>query len=451
MSVGGIYIAPRSLIAFSAELIWLILSGVALVLISGSVSHEPLSGMVLLSQTAVLLGTYLTIFFLMDLYAQEVMTLGRALLLNLVQALALLCAVFGILAIGTTILRVDPYLALVHVFLTAVFVVCARSAIDRVVSSARPMIRVGVVGSDSMLQALTLERDRLRNLDLRLYWLGDSIEGAEAKLTDNSNHAPSLGRLVIDPELLQDPRSVGFVQRCRQRGLNLKDLRSFAEAMYGKVILEQHLVSSLTTSPSVSSSVRRVIRRVRDVSVACLGLVITLPLTLLIALAIKLESPGPVFFEQERIGENGRRFKMYKFRSMYLNSKAADGQHEWTTHEADPRVTRVGRLIRPAHLDELPQLINVVRGAMSLVGPRPFHPDQVEQLDARVPYFGLRHLVTPGITGWSQITCDYEASVQNREEVFARDLYYIKHAGVLFDLLIMLDTIRVCVWRRGAR
>ena len=116
MSVAGIYIAPRSLIAFSAELIWLILSGVALVLISGSVSHEPLSGMVLLSQTAVLLGTYLTIFFLMDLYAQEVMTPGRALLLNLVQALALLCAVFGILAIGTTILRVDPYLALVTYF-----------------------------------------------------------------------------------------------------------------------------------------------------------------------------------------------------------------------------------------------------------------------------------------------------------------------------------------------
>ena len=451
MSVGGIYIAPRSLITFSAELIWLILSGVALVLINGAASHEPLSGIVLLSQTAVLLGTYLTIFFLMDLYAQEVMTPGRALLLNLGQALALLCVVFGILAIGTTILRVDPYLALVHVLITAVFVVCARSAIDRVVSSARPMIRVGVVGSDSMLQALTLERDRLRNLDLRLYWLGDSIESAEAKLADNSNNAPSLGQLVIDPELLQDPRSVGFVQRCRQRGLNLKDLRSFAEAMYGKVILERHLVSSLTTSPSVSSSIGRVIRRLRDVSIACLGLVITLPLTLLIALAIRLESSGPVFFEQERIGENGRRFKMYKFRSMYLNAKAAVGQHEWTTHEADPRVTRVGRLIRPAHLDELPQLINVIRGEMSLVGPRPFHPAQVEQLDARVPYFGLRHLVTPGITGWSQITCDYEASVQNREEVFARDLYYIKHAGVLFDLLIMLDTIRVCVWRRGAR
>lgn len=449
MSVGGIYITPRSLIAFSAEFIWVMLSAVALVVISSAATNEPLSGRLVLSQAALLLAIYLTIFFLMDLYAWDVMTPGRALLLNLGQALAVLCVVFGILVIGTKILSVDPYLALVHLFLTAIFVICARSTIARLVSSARPMIRVGVIGSASMWQVLNLERDRLHHLDLRLYWLGDSIESAEAQLAENSKH--SIGRLVIEPELLDDPCSIGFLQRCRQQGLNIEDLRSFAEVMYGKVILGEHLVSSLTTSSSVSSSVFHAIRRARDLSIACLALLFTFPLALLIAIAIRFESGGPVFFTQERIGENGRRFKMYKFRSMYMNARAAAGREEWTTHAADPRVTRIGQLIRPLHFDELPQLINVIRGEMSLVGPRPFHPAQVEQLDSRVPYFGLRHLVTPGITGWSQITCDYDASVQDREEVFARDLYYIKHAGVLFDLLIMLDTVRVCVWRRGAR
>lgn len=451
MSVGGIYIPPRSLIAFSAELLWLMFSAVALVLLSRATTNEPVSGMFLLSQTAVLVGTYLTIFFLMDLYAREVMTPGKALLLCLAQALALLCVVFGILKIGTTILRVDPYLALVHVLLTAVFVVCARSVIDRAADSTRPVTGIGVIGADSMQQALALERDPRRNLDLRLYWLGDSIEDAERNLTESSNHYRSLARLVIDRELLDDPRSVAFLHRCRQRGLNVEDLPSFAELAYGKVILGQHLVSTLAGSRSLLSSMDRAIRRMRDLSIACLGLVITFPLSLLISFAIKLESPGPVFFKQERIGENGRRFRMYKFRSMYLNAKASEGKEEWTTHEEDPRITRVGWAIRRLHLDELPQLINVIRGEMSLVGPRPFHPAHVEQLDSLVPYFGLRHLAMPGITGWSQITCDYDASVQNREEVFARDLYYIKRAGFLFDLLIMLDTIRVCVWRRGAR
>src|SRR5262249_34438727 len=205
--------------------------------------------------------------------------------------------VFGILKIGTTILQVDPYLALVHVLLTAIFVVCARIVIDRVAISARPMIGVGVVGAGSLQQALSLERDPLRNLDLRLYWLGDSIEDAERKLSENSNHSPALGRLVIDRDLLDDPGSVAFLQRCRLRGLNVEDLRSFAELAYGKVILGRHLVSSLTTSRSVSSSMDRAIRRARDLSIACLGLVVTFPIWLLISLVIKLESSGPVLFK----------------------------------------------------------------------------------------------------------------------------------------------------------
>ena len=118
------------------------------------------------------------------------------------------------------------------------------------------------------------------------------------------------------------------------------------------------------------------------------------------------------------------------------------------TGKTDPRVTRIGKIIRELHLDELPQLVNVIRGEMNLVGPRPFHPLVAAELESTLPHFGLRHLVKPGITGWAPIRCDYAACLENRAEVFARDFFYIKHASVLFDLRILLKTVRVCIWRR---
>ena len=151
---------------------------------------------------------------------------------------------------------------------------------------------------------------------------------------------------------------------------------------------------------------------------ACLGLVVTLPVTLLTMLAIKCDSSGPAVYRQERVGENGRLFTMFKFRSMHVEKAAPDVVSLWSTAHADPRVTRVGKILRGLHLDELPQLINVIRGEMSLVGPRPFHPLHVAELESTLPHFGLRHLVKPGITGWAQIRCDYAASVENRGEVF---------------------------------
>jgi len=182
---------------------------------------------------------------------------------------------------------------------------------------------------------------------------------------------------------------------------------------------------------------------------AAIGLLLTLPLSLIIGVVIKCDTPGRVFFSQDRIGKNGRPFKMLKFRSMYQHAKPLDGPI-WTTGKRDPRVTRVGALMRGFHLDELPQLINVIKGDMSLVGPRPFHPLHFAQLET-APYFNLRLLVLPGITGWAQVRCDYSDSVDNHEEVLARDLYYVKHASLIFDLLIMVETLRICLWRRGAR
>jgi exopolysaccharide biosynthesis polyprenyl glycosylphosphotransferase len=451
MTVGQIYIAPLSLLAFGAELLWLVLSALVLSLIGNASIDARIATGSLVDQTAVIILIYLSVFYLMDLYQQELLEPGRPLLLSLTQAGCVVCVVIGGLEIWTNLLPFDPFLTLVHLMLTAAFVVSARAMIKRMDGAASPVMYVGIIAGEPMRQLLQAEFARQGSHGPRLDWLGGSLGEAQAALESRSNSNVRIFHLAIEPEILDDSNAVDFLQKWRTNGVCFEELQSFVERTCGKILLGAQLASSVANSRNLGPSrIDKAIRRTRDLGLACLGLLVTLPLNLVTALAIKLESPGPVFFQQERIGENGRRFVMLKFRSMYQDMRLAAGR-EWTTHQGDPRITRVGKVIRLLHLDELPQLINVLRGEMSLVGPRPFHSAQVAELESLLPSFGLRHLVRPGITGWAQITCDYEASLNQRDEVFARDLYYVKHGGFLFDLFIMLATIKVCLWRRGAR
>ena len=186
-----------------------------------------------------------------------------------------------------------------------------------------------------------------------------------------------------------------------------------------------------------------------DVLVCVSLLLLTLPLMLATALLIRLDSPGPVFYAQERIGLNGRSFRILKFRSMRTDAEAS-GVPVWAAKN-DSRVTRVGRFIRFTRIDELPQLLNVLRGDMRLVGPRPERPHFVRQLEEVVPGYAARAQVKPGITGWAQVNYPYGASVEDARMKLAYDLYYVKHQSVFLDLLIILDTVRVVLFREGSR
>ena len=173
------------------------------------------------------------------------------------------------------------------------------------------------------------------------------------------------------------------------------------------------------------------------------------PLMLLVALAVKLDSPGPVFYRQVRVGEGGRRFTIVKFRSMRVDAEAS-GAPQWAS-EHDPRVTRVGAFIRRFRIDELPQLWNVVAGEMALVGPRPERPELVAEIARRLPFYEPRHLVRPGITGWAQVYAPYAASIEETLEKLSYDLYYVKHQSFATDAGIMLSTLGVMAGGRGAR
>jgi len=179
------------------------------------------------------------------------------------------------------------------------------------------------------------------------------------------------------------------------------------------------------------------------------GLLLSLPLIPFVIAAIKVSSPGKVLYRQTRVGRDGVVFRCYKFRTMRADAEADSGP-TWATDD-DPRITRVGRFLRKTRIDEIPQLLNVFRGDMSLIGPRPERPEFVAALKEQIPYYDLRHSVRPGITGWAQILYKYGSSVEDAREKLRYDLYYIKNASAGLDLLIFLNTIKIVLLGRGAK
>jgi exopolysaccharide biosynthesis polyprenyl glycosylphosphotransferase len=187
-------------------------------------------------------------------------------------------------------------------------------------------------------------------------------------------------------------------------------------------------------------------KRVIDLFLSLALMVALSPLMLVTAIGIKLESKGPIFYGQKRTGLNGATFRLYKFRTMVQDAEKSGAQ--WA-EENDKRITRVGRFLRATRLDELPQLWNVLLGEMSFIGPRPERPDFNSELEAAIPYYDLRHLVKPGITGWAQVLYPYGASVKDAREKLQYDLYYIKNYSVMLDVLILIRTLRVVLVGRG--
>ena len=183
-----------------------------------------------------------------------------------------------------------------------------------------------------------------------------------------------------------------------------------------------------------------------DIVVAAVMIIVSMPITIPVAIAIKLSSKGPIFYSQVRTGLNGKKFRVYKFRSMYQNAESQGIQ--WAK-ENDPRITPVGSFIRLTRIDELPQLWNVFKGEMSLVGPRPERPEFDLQLREKIPYYDVRYLVKPGITGWAQVRYPYGASVEDAYQKVAYDLYYIKNYSLFLDLAIAFKTLRVVVLGKG--
>jgi len=237
---------------------------------------------------------------------------------------------------------------------------------------------------------------------------------------------------------------------CKARGVSITEFLSFCERESGRVDLDALQPSWLIFSDGFRMSLMaRAVKRLFDIVVSAAMLVLTLPLLLVTALAIKLEDGGPVVYTQERVGLFGRPFTLYKFRSMRVDAER-HSRPQWA-QKADSRITRVGSVIRKVRIDELPQLINVLKGDMSFIGPRPERPYFVEQLAVDLPFYGERHAVKPGITGWAQINYPYGASLQDARNKLSYDLYYVKNHTLLLDFIVLIQTVRVILFPEGAR
>jgi sugar transferase (PEP-CTERM system associated) len=248
------------------------------------------------------------------------------------------------------------------------------------------------------------------------------------------------GRLPVDDLL-----------RCRVAGIRVEDAPTFYERLTGKLLVSDLRPSWLVFSPGFHKP-RLVLasRRVIEFAAAALLLLALSPLLALLALLIRLDSAGPAVFRQPRVGLGGAVFDLLKLRTMRVDAEAGTGP-TWAAPDHDRRVTRLGRVLRALRLDELPQLVNVLRGEMSFVGPRPERPHFVEQLRKVIPYYDQRHNVPPGITGWAQVKFGYGSTIEDAERKLQFDLYYIKNMSPFLDLAIVLDTLKVMLLARGAR
>ncbi|MET0648500.1 MAG: TIGR03013 family XrtA/PEP-CTERM system glycosyltransferase [Pyrinomonadaceae bacterium] len=412
-------------------------------------------------KAAVVTAFCLASFYLYDLYDFVVMHDRRELVLRLVQALGLAWVALAItmyLAPGLMIGRGVSLIALPLALLLMVgWRVCAHWLLghpdvgekilivgsgESAVEVAREVLErrdagfrvVGFVSSRPELVGQSLLNPRVLGLtdDLAAIARREGVNRIVVAQGERRGHFPT--RQLLDLSLSGD--------------VHIEECASFYERLTGRVSLDMMRPSWLIfSSRARQARLSAVLRTLFHRGVALVGAVVSLPVALVTAALIKLDSPGPVLYSQERVGKNGRPFSVYKFRSMRTDAER-DGP-VWASKQGDTRTTRVGRVIRKIRVDEIPQFWNILRGEMNFVGPRPERPHFVKQLAEEIPFYEQRHLIAPGLTGWAQIKYPYGASVEDARQKLQYDLYYIKNQSLLLDAVILFETVKTILFGRG--
>ena len=398
-----------------------------------------------------------------DLYESERSASYIDLAARLIQAIGITSIALAIIYILWPDMIIGRWIFFVSLVFLLLFLVSWRILYAIAISKKLFAERAIMIGSDE------LARDIMKQIEIRKD-LSYNISSIIAQ-----NHRPS-----VDEKLHGIPLHVGFdhifdvavaenvksiivaldekrgifpvdqLLKCKVQGINIIDGESFFERVTGKLLVERINPSWLIFSEGFAKSrTSRAVKRSVGFLVSAVSLVLLSPLLLIIAAAIKLDSSGPVLFSQERVGENGKAYTLYKFRSMIADAEKKSGP-VWAS-EDDPRITRVGRVIRKLRIDEFPQLWNVFKGDMSFVGPRPERPHFVQELQKKIPYYNERFSVKPGITGWAQVKYSYGASEHDALEKLKYDLYYIKNMSLVIDLIVIFHTIKIVLLGRGSR
>lgn len=344
-------------------------------------------------------------------------------------------AVFGVVILAISLFgwrSVYSWLACQPFFRERVYILGTGDRAQRLMNGlSRPGLGIEVVGWTGNIQT-TLNR-----------------ESVAAHLVGLA-HDKGIHRVIVAMPDRRGTIPVDELLALRLAGVKVETATSWLEKISGRIEVEQLYPSWFIFAEGFRfSTVNRILRRIVNFSAALVGLIFSLALIPVIALAIKLNSKGPILYRQQRVGRGGHVFYCYKFRTMRQDAEADTGA-TWATDD-DPRITKVGKYLRLLRLDEIPQLWCVLKGDMHFVGPRPERPEFVQWLSKEIPYYGMRHVVRPGITGWAQVQYKYGNTLEDAREKLQYDLYYIKNASIGLDLIILFHTIKIVLLGRGAK
>lgn len=405
----------------------------------------------------------LLIFYFYDLYDYTVMSNRRELMLRLVQALGIAWALLALMFYFAPPLLIGRGVSVISVPLVLVLLLGWRICIHLLTGHPDIGEKILVVGTGKTAMDTAEAVWQRRDAGYRI--VGFVSENG-AKPGEQIGESEIVGSAHNLENIIKDERVDRVVIAVRERRgafptetllkmslageVSIEECTSFFERITGQVHVDMLRPSWLIfAGRQRDSRLKTVFREMVHRLLGLTGLIFSLPISVLTAIVIKLESRGPIFYKQERVGKNGKSFEVIKFRSMRTNAEA-DGKPVWAASN-DERTTRIGKFIRKVRIDEIPQFWNILKGEMSFVGPRPERPHFVEQLAHEIPFYEHRHLVAPGLTGWAQIKYPYGASVEDARQKLQYDLYYIKNQSLALDLVIVFDTIKTVLFSRSGR
>ena len=404
-----------------------------------------------------------TCMYLLDLYDLKLSQTWGEMFFALTIAVGFVCVGIGLLSYAIPKFGVAGNMYYLSILIASVLLLIWRFLFEIYITRIAPQETILIVGTGEVARLVGQEVKKRQRLGFRLV----GFIGAPAQT--NNDSVGEVGKVLGDPTQMDsivkkyDIRKVVVAITERRGEYPVKEMLAlrvggqqvvewpvFFEKLSGRIPIDSLAPSFFIFNEGFRKSrILLAIRRVVSAIVAALALVVLLPVFLVIAILIMLDSPGPVIYSQTRVGQNGKPIRIYKFRSM-RNDAELNGGAIWAVRD-DPRVTNVGRSIRKTRIDELPQLFNVFKGELDFVGPRPERPEFVEKLQRLIPYYSLRHTVKPGITGWAQVMFDYSGTFEESKEKLQYDLFYIKNMSVKLDLLILFHTMKIVILGRGSR
>jgi sugar transferase (PEP-CTERM system associated) len=456
------YLAFRKFGAVTAESILLLCCSLVTYHFRYSTPFDAFENRYYLLKAVLIAVVFQLCLHLNDLYDLQATRTVKQFIIRLCQAILLASGILATVQYFIPDLIVGREILKYTLILSSIFVALWHSVLRIYLNSRTPHTNLLVLGTGPLARELV--REVLRHPELGIKIVG--FVGDSPQLVGVSIVNPKVVGVYEElPQLVANNRVDGIIVELQDRrgklpirelldfktqGIAVEDATTFYERVAGKIPIENLKPSWMVFNSGFSVSPGLLLgKRVISVLASSIILLLFSPVLLLVMIAIKLDSKGPIYFRQERVGQNGRSFTLWKFRSMHENAERDSGP-VWSAGAADKRVTRIGKLMRRTRLDELPQLFNVLAGDMSIVGPRPERPHFVQQLAETIPFYQLRHVVKPGLTGWAQINYGYANSFEHTVEKLQYDLFYIKNMSCFLDAMILFETIKTVLVRKGS-